>query len=66
MIGLEEWEHVEIELIAAGFRAGPAFGAHCDGELIPKGGSFCIPVERVSATDGDWSYLGQVKFKLNF
>ncbi len=64
VIGIEEWEHVEIELIGAGFRAGPAFGAHCDGELI--GGFFCLPVDRVSASDGDWSYLGQVKFKLNF
>ena len=64
VIGIEEWEHFEIELIAAGFRAGPAFGAHCDGELFL--GFICEPVDVVSALDGEWSYLGLLKFKFNF
>ncbi len=66
VIGLEEWEHIEIELIAAGFRAGPAYGAHCDGEPVFFLPLQCKPVDQVSASDGDWSYQGQVKFKLNF
>ena len=36
VLGIEEWEHVEIEIVAAFFRAGPAFGA-ADGELAASG-----------------------------
>jgi len=69
VIGLEEWEHIEIELVAAAFRAGSAFGKHCDGEFQTKFSFLdpCLPVvNQVSATDGDWSYLGLLKFELNF
>ncbi|MFQ5515450.1 MAG: alginate export family protein [Myxococcota bacterium] len=57
VLGIEEWDHIEIELIAAAFRAGAAFGEHLDG---------LNPEDLVPATAGDWSYLGLVKFKLNF
>ena len=57
VIGLEEWEHLEIELIGAAFRAGPAFAAHLDGDN---------PEDLVTATDGEWSTLGRVKIRLNF
>ena len=54
VLGIEEWEHVEIELIASAFRAGPAFGLHTD------------PVDRVPSVEGEWSYLLGLKFELNF
>ena len=79
VIGIEEWENFEIELIVAAFRAGPAFGEHCDGEELffsPSLGLLCDGLEveggllrnvnKVSASDGDWSYLGLLKFELNF
>ena len=80
VIGIEEWENFEIELIAAAFRAGPAFGEHCDGKKLfdsPRFGLLCEDAsleaggvlrnpKLVSASDGDWSYLGMLKFKLNF
>jgi hypothetical protein len=73
VIGIEEWEHVEIELVGSAFRAGPAFGAHCDDDdddipADPPAVPQDCPDEKdfVPASDGDWSYLGFLKFKLNF
>jgi hypothetical protein len=58
VIGIEEWEHIEIELIGAAFRAGPAFAEHLDGDDYPE--------DLVADVEGEWSLLGLVKFKLNF
>ena len=88
VIGIEEWEHVEIELIGAAFRAGPAYGEHCDDDL-PLSDPFGESCDKlftritgvngesgiirnpdlndiVSSGEGEWSYLVQIKFKLNF
>lgn len=52
VVGIEEWEHIEIELVGAAFRAGSAYGDDIAND--------------VEAIEGDWSYLALLKFELNY
>ena len=63
VIGIEEWEHVEIELVGAAFQAGPAYGEHCDDS---DGCPDQNDRNHVPESEGDWSYLANFKLKFNF
>jgi hypothetical protein len=77
VVGLEEWKHVEVKLVGAAFRAGSAFGAHCDDDddddvPSPANPADCSPGESdqgeafVPDSKGDWSYLASLRVRLKF
>jgi len=58
ILGIEEWRHVQLELIGGVFRAGAAFG--------PEDGADDFLDGRVESQKGDLSYLGVFQFRVNY
>ncbi len=57
ILGIEEWRHLQLEIIGGIFRAGPAFGP------VPNGDPL---TDRVRSQEGDLSYLGLFQLRANF